>query len=140
MEKETIESTSKFRKSEEGGAGAKLVIVLVILFLVGHAGFNYIPVAYQGEALKQELQTSAVQASAAPNLTGGSDSLKAKVRRIADGYGVPPNALIDVKTVNGIVSVHVKYSHEVDILPFGIYRYNYQFDNTATPTGFLTKQ
>jgi len=32
-------------RDERGGAGVKLAAVLVVLFLLAHAGFNYIPVA-----------------------------------------------------------------------------------------------
>jgi len=34
----------------------------------------------------------------------------------------------------------VTYTKKVPILPLGIYTYNYVFDNTATPAGFLMKQ
>ena len=38
-------------QSERGGSRLNLLIVVVILVLVGNAGYNYIPVAYEGEDL-----------------------------------------------------------------------------------------
>ena len=129
------------QNSERGGAGVKLTLVLVTLFLIAHAGFNYIPVAYEGENFKQDMQTAVVQAVALPgaNVTI-LDSVKHKVSMAALNNNVPTNALIEVKQVGNIVQAHVKYSKQVNILPFGIYKYNYQFEKTATPTGFLFKE
>jgi hypothetical protein len=131
---------TKHQKSEHGGAGVKLTIVLLVLFLVAHAGYNYIPVAYEGENLKQEMQTAVIQGVAMPgsNLTA-VDVIKSKIYRATVNNNVPSNALVEVKPFNNIVRAHVSYTKQVNILPFGIYKYNYRFDNTATPTGFLFK-
>jgi hypothetical protein len=131
---------TKNQKSERGGAGIKLTLVLVFLFLVAHAGYNYIPVAYDGENFKQEMQTAVIQGVAMPgsNLTA-VDVIKTKIHRAAVNNNIPSNALIEVKPFNNIVRAHVSYVKPINILPFGIYKYNYQFDNTATPTGFLFK-
>jgi hypothetical protein len=130
----------KNQKSERGGAGVKLTLVLVFLFLVAHAGYNYIPTAYDGENFKQEMQTAVIQGVAMPgsNLTA-VDVIKNKIYRAAVNNNIPSNALIEVKPFNSIVRAHVSYVKPINILPFGIYKYNYQFDNTATPTGFLFK-
>ncbi len=56
----------KHKDSEKGGASVKLVAVLVVLFLVAHAGYNYIPVAYEAESFKQDMQTAVVQGMATP--------------------------------------------------------------------------
>ena len=131
---------TKHQKSEYGGAGVKLTLVLVVLFLLAHAAYNYIPVAYDSANFKQEMQTAVVQAAA---LQGGNqtavDSVKAKLRRAAANNNVPTDALIEVKPMNNVVRAHVSYVKPVNILPFGLYKYNYQFDDTATPTGFLFK-
>lgn len=123
-----------------GGAGVKLIMVLAGLFLIAHAGYNYIPVAYEGESFKQEMQTAVVQAVAMPgaNLTV-MDTVKAKIKKAALNNNVPTDALIEVKPANNIVQAHVSYSKPINMLPFGIYKYNYKFDSTATPTGFLFK-
>lgn len=130
----------KNQNAERGGAGVKLTIVLLFLFLLAHAGYNYIPVAYDGENFKQEMQTAVVQGVALPgaNMTI-ADTVKNKLMRAAANNNLPGDAVIEVKPLNSIVRAHVSYSKKVNILPFGIYKYNYQFDNVATPTGFLFK-
>lgn len=138
--------SNKFnRKRERGGAGVKMLLVLVVLLSAAHAGFNYVPVAYNGESFKQEMQTLVVQSWAMPNLGSGTtvppaDALKNRVRKAADANGVPQNAQIMVKPAKEGMQVRVAYSQQVPILPFGIYTYDYNFDHTATPTGFLMKQ
>lgn len=126
--------------AQRGGAGVKLIIVLLILFLIAHATYNYIPVAYESENFKQEMQSAVVQAVALPgsNLTA-ADSVKLKLKRAAVNNNVPSDALIEVKQTNNIIQAHVSYIKPIKVLPFGLYKYNFQFDNTATPTGFLFK-
>jgi len=128
------------RKSERGGAGVKLIIVLTVLITFAHAAYNYIPVAYEAENFKQEMGTAVIQGVAMPgaNLTA-TDAVRIKVQRAAVNNNLPSNALIEVKSANNVVQAHVNYTKPISILPFGIYNYNYQFDNTATPTGFLFK-
>jgi hypothetical protein len=130
----------KHQKSEHGGAGVKMTLVLLGLFLLAHAAYNYIPVAYDSANFKQEMQTAVVQAAA---LQGGNqkavESVKARLGRAAANNNVPSDALIEVKPMNNVVRAHVSYVKPVNILPFGLYKYNYQFDDTATPSGFLFK-
>lgn len=136
-----MSKTAVNRKSEHGGAGVKLAMVLAVLFVIAHACFNYIPIAYEGENFKQDMQTAVVQAVALPgaNITA-VDSVKRRVLAAAANNNVPTNAVIEVKQVGNVVQAHVKYVKQVDILPFGMYKYNYQFEKTATPTGFLFKE
>ncbi|MEO6587750.1 MAG: hypothetical protein ABIP06_00350 [Pyrinomonadaceae bacterium] len=131
---------TEHRKSECGSAGTKLIMVLLVLFLIAHAGYNYIPVAYEGENFKQEMQTAVVQAVAMPgsNLTP-ADTVKIKLKRAVLNNNIPDNALIEVKPINNVIRARVSYVKPVNMLPFGIYKYNYRFDNTVTPTGFLFK-
>lgn len=126
-------------RSQRGGAGIKLVLILAALFVVGHAGWNYIPVAYSGASFKEELQTAVIQGTALP---GGNDPLgaiKARIKRIATIYDLPPDYVCEVKQVGNVVQAHVSYSKQVQILPFGLYATTYHFDHTATPSGFLSK-
>lgn len=136
MDKNTLKS---YRQNERGSARIKFFSVLLFLFLLGNAAFNYIPVAYQGENFKQEMQTAVVQGASLPgrDMTP-ADTVKAKLIRAAKDNNLPP-AVIDVKQPNNVVTAHVTYSKEVSIIPFGIYNYRYEFDHTATPTGFLMK-
>jgi hypothetical protein len=47
---------------------------------------------------------------------------------------------LDVKQVGNGITARVTFQTPVSILPFGMYKYNYAFDYTATPTGYLLKQ
>ena len=126
-------------RDERGGSGVKLAAVLVVLFLLAHAGFNYIPVAYDGESFKQEMQTAVVQGLALPNGGKPVEATKARILRAAAQSNVPADAFIEVKIVNAVIQARVAYSRQAEILPLGLYTYNYEFDHTATPTGFLMK-
>ena len=130
----------KSMNSEKGSAKVKLVIVLVVLFLVAHAGYNYIPIAYEGQSFKQELQTAVLQGMAVPVGMTMTDSVKGRVARAAAHNNLPPNAFIQVKQTNNIVQAHVAYSKQINLLPFGLFKYNYEFNHIATPTGFLFKE
>ena len=125
--------------SEEGGASVKLLAVLLFLVLIGNAGVNYIPVAYEGQSFKQDMQTAVVQGMAVPPGITPVDMVKAKLQRAIASNNIPSDALVQVKPTNNSVVAHVYYTKKVAILPFGMYTYNYKFDHTATPTGFLMK-
>lgn len=130
---------TKNRNSEKGGASTKLLLVLAFLFMLAHAGYNYVPVAYEGESMKQEMQTAVVQGMAAPANVMPMDLVKGKLQRAVVANNVPTDAVVEVKNIKNAVTARVAYTKKVNILPFGIYKYNYQFDHTATPTGFLMK-
>lgn len=135
-----MNQASKNRRSERGGAGAKLLIVVTILFLIGNAGINYIPVAYEAQDFKQEMQTAVVQGLALPS--GGATpaaAVKARIVKAAKASDLPADTFMDVRQVNNVVQARVYYSKPIAILPLGIYTYNYEFDHTATPTGFMVK-
>ncbi len=134
-----MKSQKNNRQSERGSAGAKMIAVLAVLFLVGHAGFNYIPVAYEGQSFKQDMQTAVVQGMAVPPGVMPIDMVRGRIQKAIVNDGIPPNALVEIKSTKDAVSARVAYSRLVNILPFGLYTYNYQFDHTATPTGFLLK-
>jgi hypothetical protein len=130
----------KNRANERGSAGVKFLLVFVTLVLLANAGYNYVPVAYAGENFKQEMQTAVINGLALPGRMSPVDVVKAKVQKAAVDNDLPTNALIEVKQVGNIVQARAAYSQKVAILPFGIYSYTYQFDHTATPTGFLLKE
>ena len=134
MNKET-----RNNNSEQGSAKVNLAVVLSILFLLAHAGYNYIPVAYEGENFKQEMQTAVVQGMAVPSGITINDMVKGKLQRAMAANNIPPDAFVQVKQINNSVQAQVAYTKQVNMLPFGIYKYNYQFNHIATPTGFLLK-
>ena len=56
----------KNRESERGAAGVKALCVLAAIALVGHAGYNYVPVAYSAESVKTDMNTAIMQGMALP--------------------------------------------------------------------------
>ena len=128
------------RGSERGGAGVKFLIVVVVLFLAANAGYNYIPVAYAAESMKSDMQTAVLQGLALPGRINPVDNVKSRLQTAMRVNDLPADALMEVKQNGNSMTAHVVYTKEVNILPFGIYRYAYHFDQTVTPTGFLLKQ
>jgi hypothetical protein len=128
------------RHGERGSASTKFFITIVILGLAAHAGFNYIPVAYEAESLRSEMQTAVVQGLATPGKLNPVEMVKNRVKTAIIANQAPPDAVVDVKQSGNTITAHVAYVKKVNILPFGIYKYDYQFDHTAAPAGFLTKQ
>ena len=131
----------KFENSQRGNTGVKLVFVLVVLFLIGNAGYNYVPVAYNGESLKQEIQAAVSAATTIPPTTGTPlDYAKKRLANVTRANGAPLDTFIEVKQINGLLQARVAYTKPVPLLPFGLYEYKYQFDHTANTNGFLAKQ
>lgn len=130
----------KNRQSERGSAGTKFLMTLVVLFLIGNAGLNFVPVVYESENFKQEMQKAVVQGLASPsNGMKSTELVKLKIQRAAKENDLPNDAFIDVKQNGSNIQARVYYLKRINILPFGIYTYNYEFDHTATPVGFLLK-
>lgn len=127
------------RNAERGGAGVKFLLVGLVIFLIGHAGCNYIPVAYQGETYKQEMHTAVLQGTALPPAKNPVGVVKDRLIRFARMNELPENALIEVKQVNNVIQAHVRYTKQIDMLPFGTYKREYVFDQTVIPSGFLLK-
>lgn len=130
----------KDRPSERGTAGAKFLMVFLVLVLAANAGYRYIPVAYEGANFRQEMDTAVVKGLAASGQIRPLEVVKASITRAAYDNNVPADALIDIKPENGIVTAQVVYTKKVGMLPFGLYTYDYKFDYTARPTGYLLKQ
>ncbi len=135
-----MNSFVKNRESERGSAGLKFVVVLVAIVLVANAGLNYVPVAYNAESLKSEMSTAVLQGLAISGKLNPVDNVKARIAKAIVQNDIPADAVVDVKQAGNALTAHVTYSKEVNILPFGMYKYVYKFDHTATPTGFLMKQ
>ena len=134
-----MKNSENNRSSERGSAGTKFLIIAVILFLIGNAAVNYIPVAYDGASFKEQMDAAVVKALAASGQMKPLDIATGTVRRAATDYNVPADAFVEVKPVNGVIQAHVVFQKKVNILPFGIYKYDYNFDYVARPVGFLLK-
>lgn len=130
----------KERNPERGSATVKFMVVALVLFVIAHGAYNYIPVAYEGANFKQEMQTAVVQGMAAPANITGADMAKGRIQRALAQNNIPTDAVVQVKSANNALTAHVSYEKKVEILPFGLYQYNYKFDHTATPTGFLLRE
>jgi hypothetical protein len=128
------------RDAERGSAGVKFMAVMAVILLVAHAGYNYIPVAYDAESVKTEMNTAVLQGMALPSKLNVVENVKARLQRAFQMNNVPSNAVVEVKQAGNSLTARVAYAREVNLLPFGIYKYNYTFDHTATPAGFLLKQ
>jgi hypothetical protein len=124
---------------EHGGAAVKFLCIAMVIVLAANAGYNYIPVAYNGASFKQEMDTAVVKGLAASGQMKPMDIVTASVKKAAFEYSVPADAFVEIKQENGVVRAHVAYTKQVPILPFGIYNYAYQFNHRATPTGYLLK-
>jgi hypothetical protein len=127
-------------KNERGSASTKMIIVAVVLFLAGHAGYAYVPVAYCGQSLQQDMQTAVLQATALPDKSNPLDVARNQINKSGAANGMPAGTPIEVKSNGGTVSAHVKFSKKVALLPFGLGNYTYEFDYTASPAGFINKQ
>ncbi|HEX6125177.1 MAG TPA: hypothetical protein VFZ23_07365 [Pyrinomonadaceae bacterium] len=128
------------RHSERGAATVKFLLVFLILGLTANAGFNYVPVAYEGASFRQEMDTAVVKALAASGRIKPLEVVQASIKKASHEYNLPEDAYVDIKPVNGVVEAHVSYTRPVNMLPFGIYKYEYNFDHTARPVGYLLKE
>ncbi|MFL6467091.1 MAG: hypothetical protein ACJ72Z_03945 [Pyrinomonadaceae bacterium] len=128
------------RPSERGGAAVKFLAIAIVLVLIANAGYNYVPIAYAGASFQQEMDTAVVKGLAAPGQLKPADVVKAHIQRAAQDYEIPADAVIEIKPNAGAIQAHVTYTKPVNMLPFGLYKYNYQFNHVAAPVGYLTKQ
>ena len=135
-----MKKLNRDRSSEQGSATIKFVLVFLVLALVANAGINYVPVAYQGASFRQEMDTAVVRGLGASGRIKPMDAVTASIRKASFDYEIPEDAFVEIKPVNGVVEAHVAYSREVNMLPFGLYKYNYNFDHLAKPVGYLLKQ
>ena len=128
------------RPSERGGAAVKALLIGLALVLIANAGYNYVPVAYAGASFRQEMDTAVVKGLAAPGNLKPADVVKAHIQKAARDYEVPSDAVVEIKPAGNMIQAHVAYSKKVSMLPFGLYSYSYEFNHTAQPVGYLTKE
>ena len=125
-----------FHKSEKGSASSKSLVILVVLFLAGNGLLNYIPTAYNGENLKSEVKAAVMQAVQVPPTTGSQvDVTKRRIINAVKANDAPANSFIEVKNVKNALHARVAYTKELSILPFGLYKYKYQFDYSTNVNG-----
>lgn len=133
--------SKKDRSSERGSAGVKFTIVLTTIILLAHAGIKYVPVAYDAESLRTEMKAAVLQGMALP---GGRinpvENVKARIQKALITNEIPADATLAVTQNGNGIQARVTYVKPVALMPFGLYTYQFTFDHTATPTGFLLKQ
>ena len=119
--------------NEHGGARLKLVVFIIIFAAIIFAGYLYIPVAVDAYYFKDVMQNMVNQAVAQ-----GKDStwLKDQLVKSEPDYHVPSDAVITVNQPEKRLEVRVQFKRPIS-LPG--YTYNYEFDQTAQSTTFLTK-
>lgn len=127
------------RNSERGSAGMKFLFVFIAIALIGHAGCNYVPVAYEGASFRQEMDTAVVKGLSASGRIQPMEAVTASIKRASAEYNIPTDAFVEIKPVNGVVEARVVYKRDVNMLPFGMFKYTYNFDYVARPTGYLLK-
>ena len=134
-----MKQQANVRTSERGSAGAKFLAIFVVLFLVAHAGYQYVPVAYAGANFRQEMDTAVVKGLATSGRLKPVEVVQASINRAMYENDIPATAIIEIKPEGAVVMAHVVYSKDVNILPFGLYKYRYDFNHRATPQGYLLK-
>lgn len=135
-----MKNLSKNRPSERGGAGVKFLAIALVIVLFANAGYNYIPVAYEGANLRQEMDTAVVKGLAASGQLKPMDVVKASIQKAVRDNNVPADAVIEIRPTGSSIQAHVIYSKQISMLPFGIYKYKYDFNYVATPSGYLLKE
>jgi hypothetical protein len=124
---------SKNRRNEHGGARLKLVVFLIIFGVIIYAGYLYIPVAVDAYYFKDVMQNMVNQAA----VQGSPSSwVKDQLVKSEPDYHVPPEAVITVTQEEKRQKVRVQFTRPIS---FPGYTYNYEFDQTAQSTTFLTK-
>lgn len=134
-----MNNSSRNRNSERGGAAVKFVAIAVVLVLCANAGYNYIPIAYEGANLRQEMDTAVVRGMAASGRMKPMDVVKASVEKAMRENNTPSDAVVSIEPAQGVVHAHVSYTKQVSLLPFGLYKYNYNFNYYATPSGYILR-
>lgn len=133
MKKKLSNSARDFHRDQVGGVKAYLIFAVLFVTVAVHAGWNYLPVLYQCENFRQEMKGTLINTV---TMTYGKESLtkkaEKKLRSLANENGLPQDAVIEVTEKNKVLSAYVQFSRTVHILPFGLYDYEYEFEDTAT--------
>lgn len=134
-----MKNFKRYLNSERGSAGIKFLAIIVVLVLVFNAGYNYIPIAYEGANLRQEMDTAVVRGMATSGRLKPMDVVKASLEKAMRENNVPADAVVEIQPTDGVIHAFVAYTKPVSMLPFGLYKYQYNFSYRASPAGFIMK-
>jgi hypothetical protein len=132
MNQHTRAVAKGFASNQSGAARLKFLIVMILLGVIAYAGYLYIPVrvqAYQFQDLMQHhVDVAVVQGY--PAVWVRDQLVKSAVE-----YGVPADAIITPVQRDNRIEVRVQFTRPIE---FPGYTYQYEFDQTAKSTAFLT--
>lgn len=134
-----MKNLDRDRSSERGSAAVKFLAIALVVVLCANACYNYIPVAYEGATLREAMDTAVVKGLAASGQMKPLDVVKASVEKAVRENNVPADAFVEIKPAGTVVQARISYTKQVSMLPFGIYKYKYNFNYLATPSGYLLK-
>lgn len=133
--KSNVVSKNLSRNGERGNATAKFLGVVILLFVVGYGGYNYVVTWYQCSHFKEKMTEIITQAYALPNnkSLNSIEGVYTKIREIGYYDNVPEDAVITVERQKTGLVARAVFTREVNLLPFNMFKYKYQFDHTAKP-------
>ena len=121
------------RKSEQGGARLKFLIVAAILGSVAYAGYQLIPVYYRDYQIKDLMQNDV---DTAANLGKPASWIRDQLVKNSAEYGIPEDAIITPQMQEDKrMEVRVQFTLPIE---FPGFVYNHEFDHTAKSATFLT--
>ena len=123
---------AKPRKSEQGGARLKFLIVAAIIACVVYAGYQFIPVLYRDYQIK-DLMRNDVDAAAA--LGKPASWVQEQLVRNSAEYGIPADAVITTQQQDNRMEVRVQFKKPIE---FPGFVYDHEFDYTAKSATFLS--
>lgn len=123
---------AKSKRSEQGGARLKFLIVVAIIGGIAYAGYRFIPIAYQSYQFKDLMQHDVDTAVALGKPTSW---IQEQLVKSSPEYGIPEDAVITPQQQDNRMEVRVQYTLPVE---FPGYTYYYEFDHTARSATFLS--
>jgi hypothetical protein len=125
--------STKLRRSEQGGARLKFLIVVAIIAAVAYEGYQFIPVFYQDYQIK-DLMRNDVDTSVA--LGKPPSWIQEQLVKSSPEYGIPADAVITPQQQDNRMEVRLQFTRPIELFPGVVY--NYEFDHTAKSSTFLS--
>ncbi len=123
---------TRSRKSEQGGARLKFLVVAAVIAAVVYTGYQVIPVFYKDYQIK-DLMRNDVDAAAA--LGKPASWIKEQLVKNSAEYGIPADAVITTQLQDNRMEARVQFTQAI---AFPGFAYNHEFDYTARSATFLS--